>query len=145
MSALFPAPLFLFCVVYVRLEKFVLWSNHAAIAIITAWMSDLCPDPSSRAVIVGVAGTWTYIVDAFANIFIYPAKAAPNYPIGYKAALAFALTSAAFMTGMLVWERKTRAHRCACNHEALCQQKEREAAEERDKNATEGGSCCQTK
>lgn len=34
-------------------------------------------------------------------VFIYPAKQAPNYKIGYKAALAFALASIGFTT--LFW------------------------------------------
>lgn len=70
---------------------FILWLNHAAGAILIvspsfshlllllislpflpspslqAWMADLCPSPEERAVIIGVACTFLYAVDSFAN------------------------------------------------------------------------------
>ncbi|KAL7413815.1 putative transporter [Mrakia frigida] len=46
---------------------YILWLNHAAGAIMIAWMSDVCPSPEERAVVIGVACTWLYVVDAFAN------------------------------------------------------------------------------
>lgn len=45
------------------------------------------------------------------SVLIYPAKKAPNYPIGYKAAAAFAVASIA-ATGLFYHlDRKTRAAR----------------------------------
>ncbi|RPA95038.1 MFS general substrate transporter [Choiromyces venosus 120613-1] len=40
-------------------------------------------------IIIGIAVAFVYAIDSFANIFIYPASEAPNYPVGYKVAAVF--------------------------------------------------------
>jgi hypothetical protein len=63
--------------------------------------------------IIGISVTFVFIIDAWANssfllsgllkghhwrlvVFIYPAAQAPNYPVGYKAAAAFAVACMGF-------------------------------------------------
>jgi hypothetical protein len=70
-------------------------------------MADWCPSPEERNVIVGVAVSFVYAIDSFANgqslsyssyihlslVLIYPASEAPNYKVGYKAAAGFCVAS----------------------------------------------------
>jgi len=70
-------------------------------------MADWCPCPEERNVIVGVAVSFVYAIDSFANgqslsyhsyvdlsvVLIYPASEAPNYKVGYKAAAGFCVAS----------------------------------------------------
>lgn len=67
---------------------FLLWTSNAAgpILIVSisvgdipvevddkAWMADWCPAPEERAIIVGVAVTFVFAIDAFANSeLMYP-------------------------------------------------------------------------
>jgi ACS family pantothenate transporter-like MFS transporter len=46
---------------------FTLWLSNAAGPILVAWMADLTPCPSQRAIIIGVCCTAVYAVDSFAN------------------------------------------------------------------------------
>ena len=70
-------------------------------------MADWCPSPEERNVIVGVAVSFVYAMDSFANgqsslyhsyvnlpaVLIYPASEAPHYKVGYKAAAGFCVAS----------------------------------------------------
>jgi hypothetical protein len=85
------------------LLHFSLYMSHLLTT--QAWMADWCPSPEERNVIVGVAVSFNYAVDSFANsqsaslptrrisaepiVLIYPASEAPNYKVGYKAAAGF--------------------------------------------------------
>lgn len=70
---------------------FFLWVSNSAGPILLAWMADCCPSPEERSMIVAIAVTFVFVIDAWANVFIYPASQAPHYKIGYKAATAFAV------------------------------------------------------
>lgn len=46
---------------------FTLWLSNAAGPILVAWMADLTPCPSQRAIILGVCLTLVFAIDSFAN------------------------------------------------------------------------------
>jgi len=123
-------------------------------------MADWCPIPEDRNVIVGVAVTFVYAVDSFANgesdfpstahpytsiesvedginqdradgsVLIYPASEAPNYKIGYKAASAFCL-ACLISTGVFKWKDRQLRRR---DHEV----EQRESSSNRNEHPTEG-------
>lgn len=52
-----------------------------------------------------------FIIDAWANILVYPTISAPNYPAGFKVAAAFAVACMGFTGLFWLMERRTRASR----------------------------------
>ncbi|KAI5812694.1 putative transporter [Pyronema omphalodes] len=78
----------------------LLFISNAAGPIILAWMADETGRaPEERTVMVAVMVTLVYAVDCWANIFLWPAKEAPRYRVGYWAAAGWTALS----MGMAGW------------------------------------------
>ncbi|GHJ89178.1 hypothetical protein NliqN6_5580 [Naganishia liquefaciens] len=69
---------------------FLLFCSNAVGPILIAWMSAHFRTPEERGIVIGLAVTFVFPMSAWMSIVFYPAKHAPQYPIGYKAPIAFA-------------------------------------------------------
>ena len=111
-----------------------LWCSNAAGPILIAWMADVCPSPEERSILIGVAVTANFAINAFQNVLVWPTVEAPRYKsAGFKVAAGYSIMGIVFT--LLWWhlDRKTKVSREAERDELCEQEREREAEKEREK------------
>jgi MFS transporter, ACS family, pantothenate transporter len=83
--------------------------------LITAWAAEnLEAEPEVRTVLFASGTILSYLLTGFVPIAAYPASQAPNWVIGAKLYLAFALVALAMFIGIwfgLKWEAKKKARK----------------------------------
>ncbi|KAJ9114058.1 hypothetical protein QFC22_005878 [Naganishia vaughanmartiniae] len=70
---------------------FLLFCSNAVGPILIGWMSAHFRTPEERGIVIGLAVTFVFPMSAWMSIVFYPAKHAPEYPIGYKAPIGFSI------------------------------------------------------
>ena len=113
---------------------FGMWCSNAVGPILIAWMADVCPSPEERSVIIAVAVTLNFSVDAFQNILVYPTVLAPRFQAaGYKVAAGYTVLSMISSTAFWFMSRRTRASREAARDEACEHERAGDAARAEEK------------
>ncbi|KAJ9112857.1 hypothetical protein QFC19_000412 [Naganishia cerealis] len=117
---------------------FLLFCSNAVGPILIAWMSAHFKTPEERGIVIGLAVTFVFPMSAWMSIVFYPAKHAPVYPIGYKAAIGFSVACIA-LTFLFRWlsERNPRVASVESEEEA-CGRVESEVEEKMDINGWKG-------
>ncbi|KAL7420923.1 hypothetical protein Q5752_004877 [Cryptotrichosporon argae] len=85
-----------------------------------AWLSDMMPrDAEQRAMIVGIAISLYYAVNAWANVLIFPSSEAPHYKAGFKACLGLWVFCIIVIIALRLWDVMVIKPRVLAENEAL--------------------------
>jgi hypothetical protein len=86
---------------------FIQYTTLGTAPLIMAWLADMVPqDPEMRSLVVGVAITADYAIQAWSNALMWPAKNAPFYLRGYPAAVALMTGGIGSVLVVKWWDKK---------------------------------------